>query len=1154
MRRSAARVSLIVAVVTALMSIQPLSAVADHAQPTLDPSQVDYTPIGYYGPVDEAGTPVGASATIPLPGPVPAVGPNPSGKWVAYDTNVWESLALPSRHPGDNCNTLSPAEQAERLCAEGDLDPDGDGPGGYSGPNGTSNVHGACPPSSDPAFTPWGECFNNQLEWLDYFEQSMKEMLGDFGVVVHRYPFISPGVGSRGLALDAAGGQAYNIAAVVPGTDHPEQTVLVSGHYDFTDSGPAAAWDSAEGHTEVMRMAYIMANYWRKTGTRPSATVKFVPWDSEESGTHGSIDYVANNIPPGEEDKVRGYFNVDPCAGAYPAFKNGNPAVRVPEVLQLGNPAGQHDPVAAARFEAFNAKAEIVVDQVFDYLDDTITIAPGVEQPIFVSDAEAAADGPGGLQSQRGEIVTAVGGLLLFTSDYRNFEAAGIPIFNLFPDYFGPHADNTPASSEGITILHTPNDNLTSINRLTSADGTGLLASEGWAKGMEMCSQIEAWYMLQPEMAGTQTATTAPVAYYEALPNEAEPLEAVEFDASGTYQYADTATRTLVDPATLTYAWNFGDGSSGTGKIASHAYDEPGRFITTLTVTGAGGATDAMTLPVVVVPPEGPVLDPISDADAADGNFTLTWTFGGPLAGFLHYSVEESADLTTVFFDDAEGAIDQNWVVGTPTNPKIQPWQRSDSGTDKWMGNKRHSGAASFWTGVTPADSNPPPTNAHSILTLKEPLSLPLSNSIELEYWSLFKNESDDRGRLQLAIDDGDPGTQDRFQTIDIVGGPDDTFVPGDDFDLTFRSVNLGGFAGKTVRLRWIYTAGGSAPALSQPAGWYVDDIRVQAGTFQQIGTSPTTTFDVMGKDNGTYGYRVKAVYTNGAVTAPSNTEIARVTEANRPDLVVSNITAANNKSVREGQKVTITATITNQGNDSAGPSKTEFLLDGTTVLGLVDTASIAAGQNRNVSVNWDTRDVKGEHQIKVTADRNNQVTERVETNNSATLIVTVQGNKVKNGSFEQASESGAGPASWSESDTSAGSTSWSDSGTDGSKAASVQGTGGNAAVAGSPTWTSDPVAVVSGEVLTLAFSIDSRGASSAATAGLAYLGPLGNVLDTVTLATAPLTTAGFKTLENTVTIPAGVTQVRVVLRAFAPTDMNTAGSVTFDDVGLYSG
>lgn len=51
---------------------------------------------------------------------------------------------------------------------------------------------------------------------------------------------------------------------------------------------------------------------------------------------------------------------------------------------------------------------------------------------------------------------------------------------------------------------------------------------------------------------------------------------------------------------------------------------------------------------------------------------------------------------------------------------------------------------------------------------------------------------------------------------------------------------------------------------------------------------------------------------------------------------------------------------------------------------------------------------------------------------------------------------------------------------------------------------------------------------------------------------TAPLTTSGFATLEQTVTIPAGVARIRVVLVGFAATDTNTSGTVTFDDVGLF--
>jgi hypothetical protein len=52
---------------------------------------------------------------------------------------------------------------------------------------------------------------------------------------------------------------------------------------------------------------------------------------------------------------------------------------------------------------------------------------------------------------------------------------------------------------------------------------------------------------------------------------------------------------------------------------------------------------------------------------------------------------------------------------------------------------------------------------------------------------------------------------------------------------------------------------------------------------------------------------------------------------------------------------------------------------------------------------------------------------------------------------------------------------------------------------------------------------------------------------------TTPLTSVGFSTLEQSVTIPAGVATVRVVLTGFAPTDLATAGTVTFDDVGLFA-
>jgi hypothetical protein len=284
---------------------------------------------------------------------------------------------------------------------------------------------------------------------------------------------------------------------------------------------------------------------------------------------------------------------------------------------------------------------------------------------------------------------------------------------------------------------------------------------------------------------------------------------------------------------------------------------------------------------------------------------------------------------------------------------------------------------------------------------------------------------------------------------------------------------------------------------------------------------------------NNTYGW--------GRIDA-----LAAVQLAAGPDLVVSAMTATNKKA-RAGEKVSISATITNVGTEGASATTTEFLLDGTTVLKLAATPPLGVGESATFSVDLDTPGMKGEHNVLATADKLEDAEELDETNNLGRLTFKLKDNRVSNPSFDQPSADGSGPANWSGSDTQAGSTSWSEG------SASITGTGGNALVAGSPTWTSDPIDVSAAEALDFVVSVRTSGVSSAPSAGLVYLGLLGQVVDTVQLITAPLTTVGFQALEQSVTIPAGVAQVRVVLTGFAPTDVATSGTVTFDDVGLFA-
>jgi len=50
----------------------------------------------------------------------------------------------------------------------------------------------------------------------------------------------------------------------------------------------------------------------------------------------------------------------------------------------------------------------------------------------------------------------------------------------------------------------------------------------------------------------------------------------------------------------VAYAWDYGDGATGTGVTTSHTYATPGIYVVTLTVTDAAGHSDVSSLTVTV--------------------------------------------------------------------------------------------------------------------------------------------------------------------------------------------------------------------------------------------------------------------------------------------------------------------------------------------------------------------------------------------------------------------------------------------------------------------------------------------------------------------------------------------------------------------------
>lgn len=118
-------------------------------------------------------------------------------------------------------------------------------------------------------------------------------------------------------------------------------------------------------------------------------------------------------------------------------------------------------------------------------------------------------------------------------------------------------------------------------------------------------------------------------------------------------------------------------------------------------------------------------------------------------------------------------------------------------------------------------------------------------------------------------------------------------------------------------------------------------------------------------------------------------TEIMVVTTSPMPDLVVTDLSISPSAPT-QGDSVTFTATVKNQGNASGAPGVVAFKVDGTTVSTSANITSVlAAGSSTTVTGTWTASGV-GSRAITATVDNNGITTESNETNNTFTQTVTV--------------------------------------------------------------------------------------------------------------------------------------------------------------------
>ena len=127
--------------------------------------------------------------------------------------------------------------------------------------------------------------------------------------------------------------QGYNVIAEIPGTDKnlKDQLVMIGGHLDSWQ-GSTGATDNGAGSAVMLEVIRIL----KAVGVKPRRTIRIALWGGEETGLHGSKNYVKNHFTDtatkkfnAAGDKFSVYLNLDNGTGKIRGiYLQGNAAVK----------------------------------------------------------------------------------------------------------------------------------------------------------------------------------------------------------------------------------------------------------------------------------------------------------------------------------------------------------------------------------------------------------------------------------------------------------------------------------------------------------------------------------------------------------------------------------------------------------------------------------------------------------------------------------------------------------------------------------------------------------------------------------------------------------------------------------------------------------